>query len=494
MITQTLNLLLASFTYSALSYSTFQAGVSYFLSLGAATMMPVILFFLAIAFRVPWQKAARYAVTVGVGFVGIFALLDFVLPLVGTMVHSLVIHYHISMVGVDIGWPLTAAITWAVPFSFIIIPLGFIINVLVLIPGFTKTFDADIWNYWHWAFTAVMAYFFTRNLILAFIIAIITELLVLKLADWTLPLAQKFFNIPGASLPHTETVDWSPLNLAFEKLIGRRLKILQKYEKIKPTTLSERLGYLGEPVMIGFYIGVVLGIIAQLSWGYVLELGVYVAALMMLEGRMVGVLMEGLYPIAMGAREYISKSERFKNRELAVGIDGGAIGNANPPSIAIGYMLIPLYYVWAVVLASAGLNRVLPLADVIILPCLVMWSVASSKGNIVKSILNAFLINAPFQILIMSAFAAPLTEAALSIHYALPAGIILASSLDAGAHILPFILIYPIYAVMTHNYIALAVTLILAIIYFGSWAYARDMPKRITDELVAEEATAVPTQ
>ncbi|MFP3131706.1 MAG: hypothetical protein RXR51_09075, partial [Nitrososphaeria archaeon] len=61
-------------------------------------------------------------------------------------------------------------------------------------------------------------------------------------------------------------------------------------------------------------------------------------------------------------------------------------------------------------------------------------------------------------------------------------------------HILPFILIYPIYAVMTHNYIALAVTLILAIIYFGSWAYAKDMPKRITDELVAEEATAVPTQ
>ena len=475
-------------TYSV--FTAFQSGVNYFLSLGAATMMPVILFFLALAFRVPWQKAARYAVTVGVGFVGIFALLDYVLPLVGTMVHSLVVHYHISMVGVDIGWPLTAAITWAVPFSFIIIPLGFIINVLVLIPGWTKTFDADVWNYWHWAFTAVMAYFFLHNIILAFIIAIITELVVLKLADWTMPLAQKFFNIPGASLPHTETVDWSPLNLAFEKLIGRRLKFLQKYEHIKPTTLSEKLGYLGEPVMIGFYIGIILGIIAQMSWGYVLELGVEIAALMMLEGRMVGVLMEGLYPIAMGVREYISKSERFKNREIAVGIDGGAIGNANPPSIAIGYMVLPLYYVWAVVLSGAGLNKVLPLADVVILPCLVMWAVAASKGNIVKSILNIILINAPFQIMIMSAFATPLTEAALSIHYALPAGILLASSLDAGAHILPFILTYPIFAAITHNTMGLIMSVLLGIIYIVAWIYARDMPKVITAELEKEEAAA----
>jgi PTS system galactitol-specific IIC component len=453
--------------------------VQYFLSLGPALMMPVILFVLALIFRQPVGKSARAAVLVGIAFVGIFAVLGAVLDIVSKIINAMVKAYGITLIGLDIGWPLTSAITWAVPLSALIIPLGFIVNILLLLPGWTSTFDADIWNYWHWAFTAVMVYMWTNNLVLAYIIAIITEILILKLADWSAPLAQKFFGIPGCSLPHTETTNWAPINLALEKAIFSRIKKLEEI-KADPESLRERFGPFGEPMMIGFIIGVLLAVIAQMSWDWWLRAGIYVAALMLLMGRLIGILMEGLVPIADGIREYFEKSERFKGRTIWIGIDAGPIGNANPPSIAVGYISIPLLYLIAVALNRAGLNQILPLADVAIIPIFFMWAAAASRGNLVKTFLNG-LITLTLVVYITHAFAVPLTTAAKTINYALP--VALASSLDAGSHILPFVIMYPIISYTSGDMGGFIFSTTLLVIYFLAWYYARDMPKKIAEKL-----------
>ena len=457
--------------------------IQFILGLGPALMMPIILFILAIAFRQPLEKAARAAITVGIGFIGIFAVLGAILGVVADVVSTMVANWGLTLEGLDIGWPLTAAITWAFWVSAMIIPIGFIVNIVLLIPGWTDTFDADLWNYWHWAFTAVMVQMWTGNVYLAIIIAIIVEIIILKLADWTAPLAQVYFNIPGTSLPHTETVNWAPYALAIDKVL-RRFPALEKI-KADPESLRARLGVWGEPMMIGFYVGLFLGLVAYIPpWeinnlANIYKVAVYIAALMLLEGRMIGILMEGLLPIADGISEFFAKTERFKERRIWIGIDAGPIGLGDPTSIAVGIILIPLYVATAFI---PGV-KILPLADLAIVPIFAMWVAAGVRGNIASSLIGGAII-ALFVVYLTNMFAWPLTQAALEINPELvPAGLALVSSLDAGAHVLPFFIIAIVLGLMTGDLYYTIVGIIIAVTWFGCWWWARDMPEVVAEEI-----------
>lgn len=451
--------------------------INQILGYGPALMMPIILFVLALIFRQPIGKSARAALIVGVAFIGINAVLGAVFGAIGPIVEAMAKGFGLSLEGLDVGWPLTAAITWGVPISAAIIPLAFLVNVILLILNWTKTFDADVWNYWHWAFTAVMVYMWTKNPWLAYIVAILVEIVVLKLADWTAPLAQRYFNIPGTSLPHTETVNWAPINLALEKLIFSRIRRLEDI-KGDPEGLTKKFGAFGEPVMLGFYIGILLGILGRQPAVDVFKTGIYLAALMLLQGRMIGVLMEGLLPIANGISEFFARSTRFRGREIYIGIDAGPIGLANPTSIFVGYLTLPLVLLFSFVPG----NKILPLADLAILPIFVMWAAAASRGNVIKAFLNG-LVSVGLVLYITNAFAMPLTEAAKAINYSIPAGVVLVSSLDAGGHILPFIIILPIVAFALGKPAMAAIPIALGVLYFLAWYYAKDQPVKITEKM-----------
>lgn len=455
--------------------------VNQVLSYGPAIMMPIILFLLALVFRQKIGISLRSALTVGVAFIGISAVLGAVFGVVGPVVNNMAKNFGLSLQGLDVGWPLTSAITWGVPLSAAIIPIAFLVNIVMLLLNWTKTFDADVWNYWHWAFVAVMVFMWTRNIFLAYIIAIVAEIFILKLADWTAPLSQRYFGIPGTSLPHTETVNWAPINLAAEKLIFSRIKSLDKI-KADPESLSKKFGVFGEPIMLGFYVGILLGILGRQTLIDVFKIGVYLSALMLLQGRMIGILMEGLMPIVNGINEFFSSNKRFSNREIYIGIDAGPIGLSNPTSIFVGYLLLPV----VLILAFVPGNKILPLADLAIIPIFVMWAAAASRGNVIKTILNG-LISVILVVYITNAFAIPLTEAAKTINYAIPAGIVLVSSLDAGSHILPYIIILPIVSFAAGKPSQAIVPIIIGIIYFLAWYYAKDQPLRIAKQIEEEK-------
>ncbi|MGB9779573.1 PTS galactitol transporter subunit IIC [Caldanaerobacter sp.] len=459
--------------------------VQQILNYGPAMMMPIILFVLALIFRQSVGKSARAALVVGVAFIGISAVLGAVFGAIGPTVDAIAKEFGLSLQSLDVGWPLTAAITWGVAISAAIIPIAFIVNIILLLLNWTKTFDADVWNYWHWAFSAVMVYMWTKNIWLAYLVAIIVEIIILKLADWTAPLAQRYFNISGTSLPHTETVNWAPINLALEKLIFSRVPSLEKV-KADPEGLVKKFGVFGEPIMLGFYVGILLGILGRQPVVDIFKTGIYLSALMLLQGRMIGILMEGLLPIANGISEYFARSTRFQNREIYIGIDAGPIGLANPTSIFVGYLMLPLVILFAFIPG----NKILPLADLAILPIFVMWAAAASRGNVIKTFLNG-LVSVILVMYITNAFAVPLTDAAKAINYAIPAGVVLVSSLDAGGHILPFIVILPIVAFASGKPEMAIVPIIIGILYFLAWYYAKDQPVKIVQKMDLEEGANV---
>ena len=450
------------------------------LGLGPALMMPIVIFLLAIIFRQPVGSSLRHAVMIGAAFIGIFVVLGECLGVIGPAVQDLSKAIGAEVLGTDIGWPLTSAIAWGFAWSALLIPICFAVNWILLALGWTKTFDADLWNYWHWVFTAAMCYIWTKNLWLSFGVAILTEIVILKLADWTAPWAQKFFNIPGCSLPHTETVNWAPLNLALEKAIFSKFKKLEEL-RVDVEGIRGRLGYWGEPMMLGLYVGILLGVIVWAVTGasplLILKMGVYTAALLLLEGRLIGILMEGLTPITDGIRDFFQRTKRFKGREILIGIDAGPIGLANPSAVVVGMVGILIY----VLLTPVPAFAILPLADLAIVPLFYMWAAAASRGNLVKAIING-TITSLILLALTTSFAAPLTEAAKVVGYELPAGIVIASSLDAGAHILPWIIMMPFVGAMTGQAGLIVAAVVLGVVYAGCWYYAKDMPRKLAEE------------
>ena len=53
----------------------------------------------------------------------------------------------VSLNGIDVGWPATSSIAWASSVAAFIIPLGIIVNVVLLVTKVTKTMNVDIWNF-----------------------------------------------------------------------------------------------------------------------------------------------------------------------------------------------------------------------------------------------------------------------------------------------------------------------------------------------------------
>lgn len=452
------------------------------LDLGATIMMPIVLFVMAIIFGQKVGKSLRSALMVGVAFIGIFAVLNATLGVIGPAVQALADGLGIETLGTDIGWPVASAITWSFSWAGLIIPIGFVINWIMLGFGWTKTFDADIWNYWHWTFTAAMTFIWTENIWLAFALAIVVEVITIKLGDWTAPLTQKYFGIPGTSLPHTETVNWAPFNMAIEKAVLSKIPGLQK-SKLDTDNLREKIGFWGEPMMLGLYIGVALGtfiwIVSDYSWKIILELAVAIPALIFLEGRMIGILIDGLTPIVDGVRDTFSKSKRFKDREILIGIDAGPIGLSNPASVVVGMVGIVIYLLLTLVIPG---YKILPLADLAIVPIYYMFAAAASKGNLWKTLINGTL-SSLLLLFVTTSFAEPLTEAAQFVEYGLPAGVLLISSLDVGAHLLPWMIVMPVVGIVIGEPTMIIVPVVIAVLWVLAWIYSRDMPEKLAKEL-----------
>ena len=449
-------------------------------AIGPVVVMPIILFVLSLIFRQSVGKSARAALIVGVAFVGINAVLGAVFGAIIPVVNKMVEVFGLSLQGLDVGWPLAAAIIWGVAFSVAVIPIAFVVNIILLLLKLTKTFDADVWNFKYWAFAAVIVYLWTKNMFLAWGVAIAIEIIVLKLADWTAPLTQEFFGIPGTSLPHIESVNWAPIHLAAEKLIFSRIPALQRV-KADPGTLTRKFGVFGEPVMLGFYVGILLGILGRQTVLGTFTAGIYLAALMFLQGRMVGVLMEGLIPIANGIHEAFSRMKGFAGREILIGIDAGPIGLGNPTAIFAGYLLLPV----VILLGFFPGNKILPLADLALLPFFVMFAAAASKGNIVKTLLNGLICLVGI-LYMTNGFAVPLTEAAHLAKYVFPVGVVLLSALDVGANLLIYIMVMPIIAFATGKPALAIVPIIMGVVWCLAWYYAKDQPVKLAKELEEE--------
>ncbi|MBK7396119.1 MAG: PTS galactitol transporter subunit IIC [Myxococcales bacterium] len=424
-----------------------EQAVRYILDLGAPVMMPLIITLLGLGLGQGLAKSFRAGLTVGVGFIAIGLVVGLLVQVVGPKAMAFANVLGLKLDVLDVGWPMGAAVSFASPIAAALIPAVLVLNVVLVVTKVTRTVDVDLWNYWHFIYTGAVVHAATGSFALGVVAALVTAVVIFKLADWTAPAVEHHFGLPGISLPHTETINWAPLMFALEK-IERRIPWLGQV-KADPAAIRKRLGELGEPILMGAILGCLIGALGGVQlWKAheygkwlkeVLRLAVTMSAVLVVLPKVVAILMEGLIPISEGAREFLQK--RFPGRDVLIGLDA-AVVIGHPANMAIALLCVPIALLLAVVLPG---NRMLPFGDLAALPFYILWGVAASRGNMIRGLINSIVIIA--LILWIGTSLGPLTtELARKAGWA-PEGIAGAqgytqwSGVALGSHVVPWIVL-----------------------------------------------------
>ncbi len=360
-------------------------------SFGSTLILPVFIFILAFAMGARPGRAFRAAVTIGIAFIGINLVIDLMVRSLSGVANAMVINTGYELDIVDVGWPSAAAIAFGSSVGVWVIPIALSVNLILLFTRITRTLNVDIWNFWHFAFIGSLVTAATGNLIYGLLSAAISAAFALFLADWTAKAVQSYFGIPGISIPHLISAPIVPIAILVDRII-EKIPGLRDLN-LDTETIQKRFGLVGDPVILGLLIGLVLGAIGYFNTGdlftvstKILECGMSLAAVMLLLPRMVKILMEGLIPVSEAARNFMQK--RYNGRDFYIGLDS-AILIGYPAAFSSSLVLIPLLILMSFILPG---NHVLVFADLAIIPFVVVMCAPVMKGNVVRIIIAGLII------------------------------------------------------------------------------------------------------
>lgn len=428
--------------------------ITYFLSFQPYVLLPIIIFILALIFKIKIKTAIKSSLQLGVGFVGIFMTFDYFVGIIKPVVSAIIERIGLDMPVLDVGWPPLAAITWSFNLAPLLLAILILINAIMLIFKLTKTVNIDIWNYWHIIFLGAMLFYVTSSIFISFSVSILSFILTLKLAEWTAPIIGESLEMDGICIPHLSGGIHYPLAFVGNKLIDK-IPGLNKIEA-DPAAIQNRLGLFGEPMIIGFILGAIMGISAGYEIREILEIAIRFAAVIFILPRMGGILGESLIPISEGMKTFIQEKLPDMGQTF-IGLDV-AILFGLPANIVTALLLIPTSILLAIMLP--GVNFI-PLGDLTNLLVPVAFITIATKGNVIRS----YLLGIPMVIgtLYMATWIAPLlTNMALAADYEVVGSETFTSFLDGGNLFRVWIM-----TIFDKNIIAIAfIPIVLALIYY----------------------------
>ncbi len=393
--------------------------------LGVTVMMPIIIFVLALCFRVKVGDAIRAGLTVGVAFLG----LNLVIGLLGDNLGSTVQHiaeiYGLELSVIDVGWPGVSAIAYASAAGALVIPLCLLTNIVMLVLNMTQTMDVDIWNFWHYALVAAFVEILTGSLPLALVIAMLNFVIVLIIADNFVDGLEETNGLPGISIPNAFAAAFAPIAWVINKIIDNIPGV--RDIDIDLTGLQEKVGVFGEPIFIGTALGAIMGIVAQQSVEEVTSLAITMGAVLVLLPKMAALLMDGLLPISNAAGDFMQ--DHFSTRgKIFIGLDS-AVAIGHPVTLSVSLILIPIVVFLAVVIPG---NKMVPFVDLAVIPYMFALITPMVRGNGFRCLVIGIIVLA-VGLLFATDLAGLTTMMSLNAGIALPSGAAQISSICDGA-------------------------------------------------------------
>ena len=368
--------------------------VAWLLSLGSSLLVMFVLIVLGLVFRVGWQKAVRGGITAGVGLAGLFLVVNVIISALQPAVAEMATRWGVEKTLVDVNWA-DAGIAWGWPGVAGLIVTLLVVNILMLVLKLTKTLWVDVWSYWHGSALGGFVWALTGGNVLLGVLAGVLYLVIGGLlSDRTAKMYQEFNDMPGIGVPCGTTVQASIVAMPVVWLLDRIPGI--KDWDASPEGIKKNFGIVGEPAVLGFLLGMVIGVFAygntvgDFGMAKILGLGMNVAVMMVVLPRMVSIIAEGIVPITMSIVQYMR--ERFKDREIFVAVDC-AVLLGHPAVMASAVILFPLSVALAAILPGV---QMLPIASLAVIPFWAGAVVPYTKGNVVKTVIVLVVYSLPF--------------------------------------------------------------------------------------------------
>jgi PTS system galactitol-specific IIC component len=354
---------------------------------GSMIVIPIILLFISLAFGIKLSRAIQTALYAGIGLTGYSFLVGAYLPVVTPIVESMVKEAGVNLPIVDMGWQVTAIVAYSTRAGMIYLGLGLVFQLLLFITGWTNVFQpSGMWDLYSYALWGSLIFMVTNNMALAVAFMLVLNLWATTFYEVMAKRWSKYYKYPNCMIVQLHNVDPVPFAI-FSNWIMNKFGAYKI--RWKPDDLRERLGFLGDPIPLGFILGFVLGFLGNINrlgelaaWGQIMLVAMATAAVMAIFPRVAAIFAQAFTHLAAASRKFATDKGR---EEIYVGVDD-ASGYGEAATLISGIVLIPIVLLIAAVLPG---NRVLPLVDLVAIPFIIQSFICFSNGNIFKSILGA---------------------------------------------------------------------------------------------------------
>lgn len=359
------------------------ACVQYFVDLGAAVMLPIVIFIVALALGQSVGKALKSGISIGIGFIGIGLVIGLMLNNLAPAAKAMSANFGISMNIIDIGWPGSAPMTWASNIALVAIPVAIIVNIVMLTLRMTRVVNIDIWNIWHFAFTGAIINIATGSYILGIVGVALHAAYAYKIGDWFAPVTEKYFGLEGIAMPHGTTGWFAPISVPINWILDR-IPVIRNID----INLEhfQKFGAVGDPSIMGGIMGIIIGILAGYDLRGILTLGIQMAAVIILMPQVVKHIMAGLMPVSEKAKSALQK--HFKNSTFYIGLDC-ALLLGDPAVVAASLLFIPVTIFIAAIVPG---NQILPFGDLPTIGFFIAMAVGVHNGNLFRTLITGSVV------------------------------------------------------------------------------------------------------
>ena len=329
-------------------------------------------------------KALKSGLLISIGFLGINMLALFVCDAMAPAME--VFSGNGGYTVVDIGWQALASSAWVMPFSLVIVVCGYALNVLMINKGWTRTLNTDVWDYCHILFCAAIAYVVFDSVLIAILIGLLGAAIAVKGGDliakrWEEHL--EYEGTTGSILFHVTTM--FPVYYLCDRII-ELIPGLNKVD-IDFDKAVRKFGVIADPVFVGFLTGLGIGLAARLELTQILYLAFVISMFMLLAGRIVSAITEGISPLSAAAKQW-AMSKIGDKEDLLIGMDF-SLGQGDPAAINASVILIPITVVLALILPGISFFPTSLVPNLIVYTC--VGSLAC-KGNTFRVVVGSVVL------------------------------------------------------------------------------------------------------
>ncbi|WP_130811281.1 PTS transporter subunit IIC [Olsenella sp. Marseille-P4559] len=363
----------------------------FFTTFKAAVFVPVFIFVIALAMGVKPKKAFFSALSAGVGLEGFSLVIGTYSPILQPIISNMINSVGINLPIVDLGWQTTSIIAYSYQVGMIYIAVAIALQVILYLIRYTTIFQAgDLWNNYSYFAWGSCLFVLTGSFWLAMACMVVQQLYTLLCTEIIAKRWSTYYGYPNCSIAslHTATcgIIAVPLNLLLDKLGLYKTNA-------DPQALRQKLGFIGEPMTLGLFLGLLIGVIGDFNklgelatWGEITTCGIATAAVMAVFPKVSGIFAGSFSAITEAGKKKMKKAGTG-NREWYLAVND-ATGYGEAATLITGILLMPVTLLVAFILPG---NLTLPMLDLVAIPYIIQPFVACSNGNIVKSFIGGLI-------------------------------------------------------------------------------------------------------